>query len=260
MPDNSSIGLENIDSGFGFDEVKVLGKIDQHNTMLGGIVRIGRVVATEAQQAEESDPEKPHDIPRILVQIGASGPDSFIRNWLPWITSRAGYDGEWWRPDIDEQVLVVAPSGNIEQGFIIGSLYRGLATDNSAPGITVSDPVPQSETDKQIHQRIYQDGSRFSYDRNTHTLAVELKTDPEQTDAIRFSATMEPGSGSVKFNIGEESAPDFELAIKSGQNMVLSAGATIITVSKDGAIDIDAGANDINIKGNVKVTGALDVS
>ncbi len=259
MPDYADIPITQ--EANDFDEVKILGKVAEHNTMLGGIIRIGRVVATEAKGADQNDPAKPEDIPRVLVQIGANDPHSFIRNWLPWLSLRAGYDSEWWQPDIDEQVLVAAPSGNIEQGFIIGSLCRGSLTfDGVAEGITERDPVPQSEIARQIHQRIYQEGSRFSYDRNAHKLSVELKSGPGETEAIRFSATMEPGSGSVDFTIGDESAPDFGLTIKSDQNMVVSAGATRITVNKDGAVDIDAGANDITIKGKVKVRGSMDVS
>ncbi len=45
------------------DDVEVQGKLDQHNTMLGGIARIGRVVKMEAGV----DPIDPEDI--VLVNL-----------------------------------------------------------------------------------------------------------------------------------------------------------------------------------------------
>jgi len=47
------------------DDVEVQAKLNQHNTMLSGIVQIGRVV-----EAATDDPIDPGDIPRVLVQIG----------------------------------------------------------------------------------------------------------------------------------------------------------------------------------------------
>ncbi len=302
-------------------DVQVQGKLDQHNTMLGGVARIGRVV-----EAAGDDPQEPGDIPRVLVQIGGRSNGSYIRNWLPWTTSRAGYDGEWWQPELDEQVVVLAPSGNVAQGIIVGSLYRGSLTfDSEAGDIKARDPIPgaaegAAETEKLVHKRVYQDGTSITYDRTSHNLGVELKSAPDARGSLRFAATMDPegaaeGTGKVSLQIGDASAPDIDIAIDSSsgkggelqlvsklkttliagaaddpkitmvadasasgsEKMMVSAGATVltvnkdnaivlsagntkITINKDGAVDIAAGNNDITIAGNVKVTGTLDVS
>jgi len=218
------------------DNVKVYAKLDHHTAMLGGIARIGRVV-----EATADDPADPGGIPRVLVQIGGSSSGSYVRNWMPWATTRAGYDSEWWAPERDEQVLVIAPSGNLTQGIIVGSLFRGALTfDSQAGDITTRDPIPGSakgvaETEKQVHTRIYKDGSSITYDRNNHNLSMIVKSTPEADK--NTSAT-----------------------ITADKSIVLTAGATQITVNQDGAVDIAAEGNDITIAGNVKVTGTMDVS
>jgi len=230
MPEDNFENEVNYYSDVQSDEVKVQAKIDHHTAMLGGIARIGRVV-----EFTKGDPEKPKPdvIPRVLVQIGGASKGSYIRNWMPWTTTRAGFDGEWWAPELGEQVLVIAPSGNLTQGIIVGSLYRGpLTFDAAKNGITAREPIPD-ETD--IHKRIYKDGSSVTYDRNSHSLSMVVKSAPDATKEI--SAT-----------------------ITADQSIVLTAGATRITINQDGAVDIAAQGNDITISGNVKVTGTLDVS
>jgi phage baseplate assembly protein V len=170
----------------------------------------------------------------VLVQIGGASKGSYIRNWMPWTTTRAGFDGEWWAPEVDEQVLVIAPSGNLTQGVIVGSLYRGpLTFDPAADGIAPRDPIP-GDTEKHIHRRIYKDGSSVTYDRNSHSVSMVVKSAPDAAKEI--SAT-----------------------ITADESIVLTAGATQITINQDGAVDIAAQGNDITISGNVKVTGTMDV-
>lgn len=215
-----------------FDDVAVQAKIDHHTTMLGGIARIGRVV-----EAVKDDPLDPGDIPRVLVQIGGASKGSYIRNWMPWTTARAGYDGEWWAPELDEQVVVLAPSGNLAQGIIVGSLFRGALTfDSQADKIIARDPTPNaSEIEKQIHKRVYKDGSTITYDRNKHSLSSVIKTAP---DASKETST----------------------TITANESIVLTAGSTKVTINQDGAINITAEGNEITIVGDVKVSGTMDVS
>lgn len=63
---------------------------------LANIVRIGLV--------KEIDYEKA----KVRVKIG-----EFLTDWLPWITERAGKDTSWAPPDIDEQVVVLSPFGEL---------------------------------------------------------------------------------------------------------------------------------------------------
>jgi phage baseplate assembly protein V len=228
MPENNFENEVNYYSDMQSDGVRVQAKLDHHTAILGGMARIGRVV-----EFAKGDPKDPGDIPRVLVQIGGASQGSYIRNWMPWTTTRAGFDGEWWAPEVDEQVLVIAPSGNLSQGVIVGSLYRGSLTfDAAADDIAPRDPIP---SDKEIHRRIYKDGSSVTYDRNSHNLSMVVKSAPDAAKEI--SAT-----------------------ITADESIVLTAGTTRITINQDGAVDIAAQGNDITISGNVKVTGTMDVS
>lgn len=229
MPENYFENEVDYYSDVQSDDVRVQAKLDDHTTMLQSVARIGRVV-----EFTKGDPEKPKPevIPRVLVQIGGASKGSYIRNWMPWTTTRAGFDGEWWAPELGEQVLVIAPSGNLTQGIIVGSLYRGRLTFDD--NIKTREPIP-GETDKHIHKRIYKDGSSVTYDRNSHSLSMVVKSAPDAAKEI--SAT-----------------------ITADQSIVLKAGTTQITINQDGAVDIAAQGNDITISGNVKVTGTLDVS
>jgi phage baseplate assembly protein V len=267
------------------DNQKIRGKIDAYDTMLGGIVRIGRVVKEKSGE----DPKDPGDIPRVLVQIGGSEKGSYVRNWLPWVTVRAGYDGEWWHPDLDEQVLVLAPSGNITQGFIVGSLYRGCLTfDSGADGaIEKRDLIPASETDKQIHYRTYQDGTSVSYDRNLHELAVKIRSAPDAKDenpTLLFSALMDPegataGTGKATLQIGDQSAPDFaatvdstsgeggELQLVSTRKATLIAGTVgdpkvtlLADASKDGEESLVLSVSDGTTNATIKNDGTITLS
>ena len=236
MPENEIENRPDYFSDGQPDDVRVQAKLDHHTAMLGGVARIGRVVEPAAD-----DPADPGDIPRVLVHIGGASTGSYVRNWMPWTTARAGFDGEWWAPELDEQVLVIAPSGNLTQGIVVGSLYRGALTFDAAAGdITARDPIPgaaagAAETEKEIHKRAYKDGTSVAYDRNVHSLSMIVKSAPQ-------------------------SAKEIQASITADQSIVLTAGTTQITIAHDGAVDIAAQGNDITISGNVKVTGTMDVS
>lgn len=207
------------------DDIKVQAKLDHHTTMLGGVSRLGKVV-----EFKDGDQQEPKDgIPRVLVQIGGSSEGSFIRNWMPWTTARAGYDGEWWAPERDEQVLVIAPSGNLTQGIIVGSLFRGALTFDTAGDIAPRDPIPDAAK-KEIHQRIYKDGSAITYDRNRHQYSLAMKETPKAAEITSAD-------------------------IVANESVVLTAGSTKITINQNGAVNIVSGSKEVTIEGDVTING-----
>lgn len=212
-------------------DVRMHAALDAHGLMLDGIVRLGKVISPA-----DGDPEEPGDIPRVLVQIGGTSVGSYVRNWLPWTTPRAGLDGEWWAPEPDEQVVVIAPSGNLARAIIIGAIFRGaLNFVPSENGITPHTPLPAGDAEKQQHVRVYRDGSRMMYDRNTHTLTMDVMSAADSDKATRAQIIAE-------------------------QAIAFTAGTTKVTISQDGAVEINAEGQNINLIGNIKVTGTLDVS
>lgn len=99
----------------------------------------------------ELDPEKP----RCRVKTGG-----LLTDWLPFFALRAGEDSDWDPPSVDEQCLVLSPSGNPAHGFVIFGLY--------------SDRFPAPDNVPTRRRRRYRDGAVVDYDTATHTLSATL--------------------------------------------------------------------------------------
>lgn len=99
----------------------------------------------------ELDPEKP----RCRVKTGG-----LLTDWLPFFALRAGEDSDWDPPSVDEQCLVLSPSGNPAHGFVIFGLY--------------SDRFPAPDNVPTRRRRRYRDGAIVDYDTASHTLTATL--------------------------------------------------------------------------------------
>lgn len=110
---------------------------------LENLIRAGTVA--------EVDP----DAPRCRVKTGG-----LETNWLPFFAARAGEDSEWDPPSVNEQCLVLSPSGNPAQGFVIVGLY--------------SDEFPAPDHSLTRRRRRYRDGAVIEYDTATHSLTATL--------------------------------------------------------------------------------------
>lgn len=99
--------------------------------------------------------EADYDQARVRVSMGEAE-----SHWLPWLTMRAGGDRTWWAPEVGEQVLVLAPSGELAQGVVLGSLYQS------------AHPAPASSPD--VDRREYKDGAVLEYNRKTHHLKAVI--------------------------------------------------------------------------------------
>jgi phage baseplate assembly protein V len=91
----------------------------------------------------------------VRVQTGG-----LLTGWLPVFAQRAGTDSEWNPPSVDEQCLVLSPSGEPAQGFVLVGLY--------------SDAYPAPDDSPTRHRRAYRDGAVIEYDTETHQLRAEL--------------------------------------------------------------------------------------
>ncbi|MBC6686704.1 phage baseplate assembly protein V [Wolbachia pipientis] len=117
--------------------------ISELNRKLANIVRIGVV--------KEIDYEKA----RVRVKIG-----EFLTDWLPWITSKAGKDRDWSLPDIDEQVVVFSPLGELSLGVVLAGIYQ--------------EKYPPPENKKEISSVKFQDGTKLSYNQEKHHLKIDV--------------------------------------------------------------------------------------
>jgi len=80
--------------------------------------------------------------------------------WLPFIAARAHDHVTWCPPEVGEQVVVVAPTGDLAQGVVIGAIYRNAY------------PAPESRPT--IDRTVYADGSSVAYDREAHAFTLNV--------------------------------------------------------------------------------------
>ena len=104
---------------------------------LSNLVMLGQVAELDAKKA------------RVRVQAGP-----ILTAWLPFATVRAGLDRTWHAPEPGEQVVLVAPGGDLNQAVVVGSLYR--------------DAYPPPSDSADISRTEWQDGAALAYDRQLH--------------------------------------------------------------------------------------------
>ena len=104
---------------------------------LSNVVMLGQVAELDAERA------------RVRVQAGP-----ILTAWLPFATVRAGLDRTWHAPEPGEQVVLVAPGGDLNQAVVVGSLYR--------------DAYPPPADSADISRTEWQDGAALAYDRQLH--------------------------------------------------------------------------------------------
>ena len=104
---------------------------------LSNVVMLGQVAELDTERA------------RVRVQAGP-----ILTAWLPFATVRAGPDRTWHAPEPGEQVVLVAPGGDLNQAVVVGSLYREAY------------PPPADSAD--ISRTLYKDGAVMEYDREQH--------------------------------------------------------------------------------------------
>jgi len=111
--------------------------------LIENIVRLGTVEAVQVQP------------PRVKVKSG-----NIVTTWLPWLSLRAGADREWDPPTVDEQVVLLSPSGLLAQGIVLAGLF--------------SDLIPANGDREGLHRRTYRDGAVIEYDCIAHHLRAML--------------------------------------------------------------------------------------
>lgn len=119
---------------------QALSEIDRR---LGNVVRMGTIAELDQANA------------RVKVDLG-----DVTTDWLPWVTARAGATRTWSAPRPGEQVLVLAPSGELEQGAVLPSIFQD---DHPAPAGT-----------QDVEHTVYPDGTTVDYNSATHTLTVTV--------------------------------------------------------------------------------------
>lgn len=110
---------------------------------LANLIRIGVI--------REIDYEKA----RVRVKIS-----EFLTDWIPWITVRAGKDSSWVPPNIEEQVVILSPQGELSLGVVLAGIYQ--------------QNYPALENKKEISSFSFEDGTKLSYDKQNNHLKVDV--------------------------------------------------------------------------------------
>jgi phage baseplate assembly protein V len=120
-------------------------EITELHRRVGNLLKIGRI--EEVNYAGV--------IPLCRVRIA-----DLLTGWLPMLALRAGPDNCWWPLEINEQVMVLSPSGDPVQGVVLGAINQ----QQFAAQADRSD----------IHRVVYADGAVIEYDRTAHHLEATL--------------------------------------------------------------------------------------
>ena len=111
--------------------------------MLENLIRFGVIAAVQMEP------------PRVKVKTG-----TLTTAWLPWLALRAGSDKQWDPPTVDEQVILLSPSGQLANGIVVTGVF--------------SDHIPANGERAGLHRRTYADGTVIEYDSVAHHLNATL--------------------------------------------------------------------------------------
>lgn len=157
---------------------------------LANIIRIGTIFEIDFETA------------KARVKIGDLETD-----WIPWINSNSGSTNSWNPPEIDEQVIALSPSGELNQAIILQSLYKNNASENS--------PNIQSTT--------FKDGSKVTFDHSSGNLDLNLKG--STTIKVAGNATIESQSVLLKGDINLGNSDGKPIA-RIGDEIEITSGSS----------------------------------
>ncbi|RKU01959.1 phage baseplate assembly protein V [Burkholderia sp. Nafp2/4-1b] len=164
------------------------------------VVRKGAILAVD------------HAASRCRVTVGATDDDGLQTDWIPWLVPAAGTTREWLPPTEGEQVVLLAPMGDLAQAVVLRGLY--------------SDAAPAPDRAATTHTRVYADGARLRYDHDAHALTAEL-----------------PAGGTVRIVSPGSITIDTQHATIQAQMVTLDADETICTgaLQVKGALTFESG-------------------
>jgi phage baseplate assembly protein V len=182
--------------------------------------------------------------------------------WLPWLTSRAGEDRTWHAPEVGEQVIVMAPGGELSAGYVM-------------PGGVYKNDYPANADKAEISRTTYKDGAVIEYDREAHAHLIELPEgsatvkvgDEAETEITPSKITAKVGSDAkteitsdkILAQIGSDAKSEItasKITHSLGSGKVeITSGSVKITV---GGTTLEIASGGITINGNVTQTGNYD--
>ena len=183
--------------------------------------------------------------------------------WLPWLTSRAGEDRTWHAPEVGEQVIVMAPGGELSAGYVM-------------PGGIYKNDYPANGDKPEISRTTYKDGAIIEYDRENHTHLLQLPegnatvkvgndaqteiTPSKITAKVGDDAKTEITASKILAQIGTDAKSEITASkithtLGSSSKIEVTSGSVKITV---GGTTLEIASGGITINGNITQTGNYD--
>lgn len=233
---------------------------------INSIALMGTVTGTDYTE----DPGK------VTVKIGPAD-ENESKITIPFLRRRGGNDWEWWAPEKDEQVLIVAPGGNLQRAVIVGSLPYTGKLDSLTPSEKGKRWVKEEagEAGKKLHSTghvvHYQDKTTYSYDKELHIFQatfLEGKTIDLKIDATKDKENAQfkiKEDIDIKADVTDDK-PKIDITVKdiklnidstSGSEKItvdVKSGKTKLEMDGQGTINITAGGGitmELKDKGNV---------
>ncbi len=117
------------------------GRLNEIHSRIAQLISIATVIEVDCQNA------------KARVEF-----NKVKSSWLPWLSSHAGSVSSWAAIEVGEQVVLLCPSGNLNQAIILRGLYHQKALPPStSPAQTIVN---------------FKDGSSVSHDSSSSTITI----------------------------------------------------------------------------------------
>ena len=210
-----------LDHGLDFD-------IAELKRQLSNTVVVGTVSAIDVEKG------------RVKVKISEDAESDLI----PVLATRStAGDKSSWLPEIDEQVLVLTITGDINYGFIIGSI-----------------PKTADSTKTKTDHRKYSDGTTIDYDKETSTYLIDITKADGKVNINVLGGDVSIKAKNVTAEASEKASVKGKTVDVTAENKA-SVTAKTISAKADTSATVDSPTvkitGDATFDKTVTVTGAL---
>ncbi|UTO29407.1 phage baseplate assembly protein V [Bartonella harrusi] len=165
-----------------------------------------------------------HKNARYRVKSG-----NLVSDWIPDTQARAGKTCSYEGRDIGEQVVVVASSGDLAQGVIVGSIH----TD-----------AHQAADKGNIHRTIYPDGTILEYDDEQNSYSMQIKSGGKFILTITDGVSLKGDGGKLELTAPEgiKIVSQSDINFNAKGNISLQAGGGV-SLHSDESLSLHSARN-----------------
>ncbi|OHU87841.1 MULTISPECIES: phage baseplate assembly protein V [Pseudoalteromonas] len=191
--------------------------------------------------------EVDYETAKVRVKIG-----DWLTTWLPWLTNQAFNDMTWQAPEVGEQVVVLAPCGDLAQGVVLGSLYQ-----NGHNLESVANDVGKEER-VDVQRTKYQDGSLVEYNRKTHQYLIDVKQDSAVIKLKSAKDIILECDNDLNITVGNNATINVagDATVNGDKNISVTAADNLSLKGKTVAVEATGGDLKVKASGTLKLNGS----